>query len=126
MCSCRWCGLARLNGPAFLLWQIEVRGKNAKKVQRLCQECFMGISDGSRHHCSVSTLDAVRNLTNNLPKDVQEKLALEILMFLNFWQKITFLKYAVLIVFQCILSLYKFYMFDLVLCNLTLTGRSPL
>ena len=39
----------------------------------------MGISDGSRHHCSVSTIDAVRNLTKNLPKDVQEKLALEIL-----------------------------------------------
>ena len=79
VCSCRWCGLARLCGPAFLQWQRRMKGKESKKVQRLCQNCFLGISEGSRHTCSASTLDMVRNLTTSLPKNVQEKLALEIL-----------------------------------------------
>ena len=39
----------------------------------------MGISDGTRHNCSTSTTDAVKNLTTNLPKNVQDKLALEML-----------------------------------------------
>ena len=38
---------------------------------------------------------------------------LNLLVVSEFLAKITFFKYAVLIVFQCILSLYKFYMFDL-------------
>lgn len=26
VCTCRWCDLARLNGPAFFLWQRKVKG----------------------------------------------------------------------------------------------------
>jgi hypothetical protein len=68
-----------LPGQAFLSCQKKMKGKQTKKVQRLCQECFMGISDGTRHNCSTSTTDAVKNLTTNLPKNVQDKLALEML-----------------------------------------------
>ena len=79
VCNCRWCGLARLYGAAFLAWQREMKGKVTKKVVRLCQDCFVGIENGSRHICSVSSLEAVRNLTRSLDKNLQEKLALEIL-----------------------------------------------
>ena len=54
-------------------------GKEAKKVERLCQECYVGIVDGSSHKCSASTIDAVKNLTSSLPQNLQNKLALEIL-----------------------------------------------
>ena len=50
-----------------------------KKVTRLCQECYIGIVEGTSHTCSVSTMDAIRNLANTLPKEIQSKLALEIL-----------------------------------------------
>ena len=43
VCECRWCGLARLYGAAFLAWQREMKGKVTKKVVRLCQDCFVGI-----------------------------------------------------------------------------------
>jgi hypothetical protein len=79
VCKCRWCGLARLYGAAFLAWQREIKGKVTKKVVRLCQDCFVRIMNGSRHICSVTTLEAVRNLTSNLDRNLQEKLALEIL-----------------------------------------------
>lgn len=79
ICTCRWCELARLYGPAFLLWQRKVKGKEVKKVVRLCQHCYDGILDGAQHSCSTSTLQAVKNLTSRLPKDIQDKLALEIL-----------------------------------------------
>lgn len=48
-------------------------------MARLCQECFLGIVEGASHTCSVSTLEAIRNLTYSLPKTIQAKLALEIL-----------------------------------------------
>ena len=78
-CQCRWCELARLSGSAFLSWQRKVKGKEAKEVVRLCQDCYAGIYRGSKHTCSASTLEAVKNLTKNLPVNVQDKLALEIL-----------------------------------------------
>ena len=69
VCKCEWCYLARLSGPAFRTWQMKVKGKEkeAKKVTRLCQEGFMGTVKGASHTCSVSTLNAIRNLTTNLP-----------------------------------------------------------
>ena len=79
LCQCRWCELARLSGSAFLSWQRRVKGKEAKEVVRLCQECYAGIFKGSKHVCSASTLEAVQNLTRNLPVNIQDKLALEIL-----------------------------------------------
>ena len=79
VCKCEWCYLARLAGPAFRTWQMKMKGKVANKVTRLCQECFMGIVEGSSHTCSVNTLNAIRNLTTTLPRHVQDKLALEIL-----------------------------------------------
>ena len=79
ICRCEWCYLARLFGPAFLLWKRKVKGKEVKKVTRLCQECYIGIVEGTSHTCSVSTMDAIRNLANTLPKEIQSKLALEIL-----------------------------------------------
>ena len=78
-CMCRWCSLARLNGPAFIKWQREMKGKVCKKVIRLCQACFIGIEEGSHHKCSASTLEAVKNLANNLDNDFHDKLAHEIL-----------------------------------------------
>ena len=74
VCTCRWCDLARLNGPAFFLWQRKVKWLEVRKVRRLCQNCYVGILEGFSH-----TLDAVRNLTESLPQSIQDKMALEIL-----------------------------------------------
>ena len=46
---------------------------------KLCQVCYQGIQEGSNHKCSASTKEAVNNLTTSLPKDVQEKLSLEVM-----------------------------------------------
>ena len=77
VCTCKWCWLAKLSGSTFKQWQRKVTGRERSKVSRLCQECFQGVQEGRSHSCSVSTLEAVRNLTASLPLDVREKLALE-------------------------------------------------
>ena len=79
VCSCRWCKLARMSGLKLRQWQNKVKGKEMIKVKRLCQQCYVGILEGSSHKCSASTLEAVINLTKSLPRNLQDKLALEIL-----------------------------------------------
>ena len=79
ICQCEWCELARMNGPAFKVWAKKVKGKEKPIIERLCQKCYMGIRKGGHHVCTVSNAEAVRNLADSLPKDVKEKLALEIL-----------------------------------------------
>ena len=79
VCSCRWCKLARMSGLKLSQWQNKVKGKEMIKVKRLCQQCYVGILEGSSHKCSASTLEAVINLTKSLPRNLQDKLALEIL-----------------------------------------------
>ena len=79
VCGCKWCQLAKLNGPVFLQWQKKVTGKNKPKVIRLYQHCYLGVEEGRSHKSSASSLLAVQNLTASLPKDIKEKLAVEIL-----------------------------------------------
>ena len=75
VCECRWCKLAKLSGPAFLLWQKSKKGKGKQPLRRLCTQCFIGVEIGKSHTCSASTLVAVENLVESLPEDVRAKLA---------------------------------------------------
>ena len=52
-----------------------MKGKVTPKFVRLYQDCFDGIVNGLCHICSVTTLEAVRKLTSNLDRNIQEKLA---------------------------------------------------
>ena len=67
--------MAKLSGPAFLLWQKSKKGKGKQPLRRLCTQCFIGVEIGKSHTCSASTLVAVENLVESLPEDVRAKLA---------------------------------------------------
>ena len=79
LCLCRWCKLARMNGPNFLLWQRKKKKKVKQPVRRLCNKCYIGVEIGKSHKCKVSTLDAVENLEQSIPDEVKAKLALQYL-----------------------------------------------
>jgi hypothetical protein len=74
-CPCKFCHLARLSGPAYLHWQRKTKGREKPKVSRLCTRCYQGVLHGQSHSCSVSTLEAVENLTLSLPEEIRAKLA---------------------------------------------------
>ena len=79
-CTCRWCKLARMNGPQFALWKKQVAGRRGSgEVERLCSSCFMGVLANSSHTCHPSKVEAVRNLVATLPDHLKEQVALEIL-----------------------------------------------
>ena len=78
-CSCEICRLAKLAGFKFKKWQREMKGKARKKVVRLCMECYTMVEEGSTHQCSVSTTEAVSNLSVTLPEDIRGKLAQDFL-----------------------------------------------
>ena len=75
-CTCKICSLAKLSGPAFKTWQREVKGKVRLKVSRMCSSCYTMVMEGRSHKCSVSTAEAVSNLSLTLPEDIRAKLVI--------------------------------------------------
>ena len=78
-CSCRWCTLARLNGPQFKLWKADME-KNKKEqgtnIQRMCNQCGIGIPiSQKKHSCSTSDKKTVENMLANIPSHLKGKLA---------------------------------------------------
>jgi hypothetical protein len=78
ICSCRWCSLARLSGPKFLLWQKEMRelkdGRPA--ISRMCHSCGKGVPNTQKSHtCSASDVTIIRNMMQSIPMYLKGKLA---------------------------------------------------
>ena len=77
-CTCRWCVLARVNGPNFLQWRKEKlkSQEQTSKICRICQECGKGIPLTQQTHvCCSSDLDTVKNMLENIPQPIKGKLA---------------------------------------------------
>lgn len=58
-CTCRWCTLARMNGPKFRIWKNEMAKvrKNRPSITWMCQSCGRGIcAEQKSHTCSRSDL----------------------------------------------------------------------
>ena len=43
-CRCYICHLAKLNGPAFMLWQREVKDRTRPKVTHICSSCCLPVA----------------------------------------------------------------------------------
>ena len=79
-CQCRWCQLARLSGPAFLLWKASLKKKEQPRISYLCTKCGRGFPAGQVSHvCAASDLEIVRGMTAALPAELKGKLALSLL-----------------------------------------------
>ena len=77
ICCCRWCSLARLSCPDFLLWQKEMmelrEGRLA--ISRMCQSCGKGVTVLQKSHmCSASDVTIVRNMLQSIPEHLKGKL----------------------------------------------------
>ena len=108
-CTCKICSLAKLSGPAFKTWQREVKGKVREKVSRMCSSCYTMVMEGRSHKCSVSTAEAVSNLSLTLPEgDVQQLLGGRISM-----SKLNSFKYLISAGSSTFLKLRTFLVFNL-------------
>ena len=76
-CSCRWCKIARLNGPKFLCWQREILKKreNEPVITRMCHSCGKGVPVLQiTHNCNSSDQDIVKNMVESIPESIKAKL----------------------------------------------------
>ena len=80
VCDCRWCKLARLNGPEFRRWQQGLRKKVSQDVTYICGSCGRGVlATASSHKCNVSEQARVQALMMSLPDEVKGKLTVALL-----------------------------------------------
>ena len=79
-CSCRWCSLARLSGPAFTTWKRNLIKEHRPPITYLCTKCGQGVPAAQvSHTCSVSDLDRVQGMLESIPPEIKGRLALALL-----------------------------------------------
>ena len=78
ICHCRWCKLARLNGPSFNMWQKKMREEREGKPEiiHICIECGKGVPVNQKvHTCKASDQDVIKNILSGIPNRLKDKLA---------------------------------------------------
>ena len=80
ICTCRWCYLARLNGPDFQKWRASLNKSIRPIITHICSDCGRGVPVTVKvHKCSTTDQDRVRSLVQSLPSQVKGKLTLALL-----------------------------------------------
>ena len=93
ICTCRWCYLARLNGPQFLAWKRSLKNTSKTVIEQLCRDCGKGLKTGQINHtCSKSDLDKIRSFLEMIPSQLQGRLALALVKKQEDEQKVSTMK----------------------------------
>ena len=78
-CECRYCALARLQGPQYKAWK-RTLGPERREVSYLCTDCGRGVGRGeARHTCRASDMERVEAMVEGLPKEIRNKLTCALL-----------------------------------------------
>ena len=76
-CTCRWCSLARLNGPAFKTWKLGLTKRNNEDIVFICKHCGKDVSvTVTKHVGNATDADRVKALRMSITKEIKAKVAL--------------------------------------------------